>query len=336
MLVTGATGFVGSHVAKLLSERGYRVRALVRRSSRIDNLTGINCEPFYGDLRDADAVAQATAGCEWVFHVAADYRLWSRHPRDLYRTNVEGTVHVLRAAAASGVARVIYTSTVGALGIPGDGTPGNEETPTSLADMVGHYKRSKYLAEEEVHRFVEREGLDVVIVNPSTPVGEGDIRPTPTGRIIVDFLNRRMPAYVQTGLNVVDVRDVAAGHLLAAERGAPGRRYILGNANLTLKGLFDELASITDLPAPERAIPHGLAMAFAVCDTFITGALMGREPRASVEAVRMSARRMHFDSSRAVAELGLPQSPVREALTRAVEWFWAHGYVKQRPIRTTQ
>jgi len=329
VLVTGATGFIGSHVARLLVERGETVRVLVRRTSRIDNLTNLDCEPVYGDLQDPASLQKALQGCDALFHVAADYRLWARDPKELYRSNVEGTISILRAAKEAGVQKVVYTSTVGALGIPADGAPGTEETPVTLEDMVGHYKRSKFLAEEEARRFAAQEGLPVVIVNPSTPVGENDIKPTPTGKVIVDFLNGRMPAYIQTGLNLIDVRDVAQGHLLAAERGAPGERYILGNQNITLQGVLELLAEITGRKAPRRQISYGLAYAVARVDNWLFCGLLRRAPHIPLEGVRMARKCMYFDASKAVRELGLPQSPVRDALARAVEWFCAHGYVKR-------
>jgi dihydroflavonol-4-reductase len=328
VLVTGGTGFVGSHVARLLVERGDAVRALVRRTSRIDNLACLDVEPVYGDLQDPESLRQAVKGCEALFHVAADYRLWARDPKELCRSNVEGTCNILRAALEAGMERVVYTSTVGALGIPADGSPGTEETPVTLDDMVGHYKRSKFLAEEEARRFF-REGLPVVIVNPSTPVGENDIKPTPTGKVIVDFLNGRMPAYVQTGLNLIDVRDVAQGHLLAMERGAPGERYILGNRNITLQGILALLAEITGLPAPRHRIPYALACLAGQVDNWLFSTLLRREPHIPLEGVRMARKFMYFDASKAVHELGLPQCPIRDALARAVEWFRANGYVKE-------
>lgn len=327
-LVTGATGFVGSHVARALAERGACVRALVRRSSRIDNLADLDCEPVYGDLTDADSLARAVQGCDAVFHVAADYRLWSRDPRELYRANVDGTVNMLRAAASAGVQRVVYTSTVGALAAPVSDVPSDEDTPVTFGDMVGHYKRSKFLAEEQARRFHSQEGLDVVIVNPSTPVGERDIKPTPTGKIIVDFLNRRLPAFVDTGLNLIDVRDVAVGHVLAFERGKAGERYILGNENITLEGILKLLAEITGMPAPTRRIPYRLAYAAACADTWLFGTVLGREPHIPLEGVRMARKFMFFSSAKAVRELGLPQSPVRDALSRAVDWFRANGYIR--------
>jgi dihydroflavonol-4-reductase len=248
----------------------------------------------------------------------------------MYRANVEGTMSVLRAAEAAGAARIVHTSTVGTLGIPADGTPGNEETPVRLDDMIGHYKRSKFLAEAAARAYAKERGLHLVVVYPSTPVGERDVKPTPTGRMIVDFVAGRMPAYVDTGLNLVDVRDVAEGHILAAERGASGRGYILGNANLTLREILVELSAVTGIPAPAMRMPYWCAFAFAFVDTFWTGVLRGHEPRASLEAVRMARKLMFFDSFRAVCELDMPQSPVRAALQRAVEWFLGHGYCEPR------
>jgi len=326
VLVTGATGFVGSHIARALVARGDAVRVLVRRSSRLDNIAGLSCEPVVGDLLDAGSICDAVAGCDVVYHAAADYRLWSLRPRELYDANVQGSLNVLRAAASHRVRRVVYTSTVGVLGIPKDGGPGAEDAPVELADMVGHYKRSKFLADQEVRRFSAAEGLPVVTVCPSTPVGEGDLKPTPTGKVIVDFLNRRMPAYVQTGLNLIDVRDVAAGHLLAEERGVPGERYILGNQNMTLQQILETLAEITGMRAPRWQMPIWAALAAGYVDTGITGCLLRREPRVPIEGVRMARKMMFFDSSKAVRELGLPQSPVRDALARAVQWYRENGY----------
>jgi dihydroflavonol-4-reductase len=328
-LVTGGTGFVGCHVARALTARGERIRALARPQSRRDNLATLDpglVEIVCGDLTDPKSLREALDGCDTLYHVAADYRLWARDPQELYRANVEGTRSLLQAALEAGVARVVYTSTVGALGIPHDGSPGTEETPVAEADMIGHYKRSKFLAEEEARRFVEK-GLAVVIVNPSTPVGENDIKPTPTGRIIVDFLNRRLPAYVDTGLNLIDVRDVAAGILLAGERGRPGERYILGNRNLTLKAMLDTLAEITGLPAPRVRMPYAAAWLAVGIENLVVDRLLHRSPAHPFEGVRMARHKMFFDASRAVCELGLPQSPVRDALARAVDWFRANGYV---------
>ena len=325
-LVTGATGFVGAHVARALLDAGERVRCLVRAGSDRRNLEGLDVELVEGDLLDAASLRPGLDGIRRLFHVAADYRLFVRDPASIYRANVDGTRALYQAAAEAGVERVVHTSSVGALGLRDEGRPADEETPVVFEKVVGHYKRSKVLAEREAEAFAAR-GLDVVIVNPSTPVGEGDVKPTPTGKIIVDFLNRKMPAYVDTGLNLIDVHDVAIGHLLAAEKGQRGRKYILGNEDLTLKQILDLLASITGLSAPTRRVPHWIPLLVGAVDT--TGArLFGYEPRVALEAVRMSRHRMFFSSARAVRELGLPQSPVRGALERAVAWFRENGYVQ--------
>jgi dihydroflavonol-4-reductase len=324
-LVTGGTGFVGAHVVRALLRRDAEVRCLVREGSRRDNLEGLDVELVEGDLCDAGSLAPAMAGCDRVFHCAADYRLGAPDPAELYRTNVDGTRTLLAAAADAGVRRVVHTSSVGALGLRADGQPADENTPVTLDDMIGHYKRSKFLSERVAEEWADR-GLDVVIVNPSTPVGELDIKPTPTGRIIVDFLRGRMPAYVDTGMNLVDVRDVAEGHLLAAERGRAGRKYILGCRNMSLREMLEHLASITGRRAPRLRLPHWVPMTAArVAEA---GArLTGRTPVLTVEAVRMSQYRMYFDAGRAVRELEMPQSSVVEALARAVEWFRERGHV---------
>lgn len=331
-LVTGGTGFVGSHVARLLVSRGEPIRALARRGSRQDNLAAL--DPMYteivtGDLNDPESLRRAMAGCNALYHVAADYRLWSKDPDELYRTNVQGTCNILQAAADAGISRIVYTSTVGALGIPGDGAPGTEDTPVTESDMIGHYKRSKYLAEQQAARYAAN-GLPLVIVNPSTPVGENDIKPTPTGRIIVDFLNGRLPAYVDTGLNLVDVRDVAEGILLAGERGRPGERYILGCKNLTLKEMLEMLAGITGQRAPRIRMPYGIAWLAVGIENIVATRLLHREPAHPFEGVKMAQHRMFFDASKAVRELHLPQSSVTVALERAVEWFRANGYIREQ------
>lgn len=311
--------------------RGERIRVLARPSSRRDNLADLEpecVEVVCGDLTDSESLREAVRDCAQVYHVAADYRLWARDPQELYRANVEGTRYLLQAARDAGVARMVYTSTVGALGIPRDGSSGTEETPVSEADMIGHYKRSKFLAEQEARRFAE-EGLAVVIVNPSTPVGENDIKPTPTGQVIVDFLNRRLPAYVDTGLNLIDVRDVAAGILLAGERGRPGERYILGNVNLTLKAMLDLLAGVTGLPAPQVRMPYAVAWLAVGLENVVAERVLHRAPAHPFEGVKMARHHMFFDASKAVRELGLPQSPVQDALARAVDWFRANGYVRR-------
>jgi len=327
-LVTGATGFVGSALARALALHGARVRCLSRPASRRDNLEGLDVEVAVGDLRDRASLARAIAGCDTLFHCAADYRLFARDPSELYASNIDGTENMLAAAAEAGVARVVYTSTVGALGLKQDGTPADEQTPVTLGNMLGHYKRSKFLAERKAEAWAAR-GLPVVIVNPSTPVGERDIKPTDTGRLIVDFLNRRVPAYVDTGLNLIDVRDVAIGHVLAAEKGRTGERYILGHQNLSLRAIFELLGEITGLPAPRHRLPHWVPIAFAACDTALARLVPGRRPRVSLEAARLSRYTMFFDPTKAVRELGLPQTPVRQALERAVAWFRDHGYVRR-------
>lgn len=324
-LVTGGTGFVGAHVVRALLARGRAVRCLVRRESRRDNLTGLSAEIAFGDVMDRASAARALAGIDTLYHCAADYRLWSRDPGEISRVNVAGTQNVLAAAAEAGVAKVVYTSSVGALGLRGDGSPADETTPVERRHVVGRYKKSKYDAERVAEAWARR-GLPVVIVNPSTPVGERDIKPTPTGQMIVDFLNRRLPAYVDTGLNLVDVRDVAEGHLLAADRGKPGEKYILGNRNMTLQEILQTLSRLTGLPAPTVRLPHALPLAAAAVATLFAK-LTGRPPRISLESVRMSRHRMFFDAGKAVRELGLPQTPVEEALGRAVAWFRERGYV---------
>ena len=327
-LVTGGTGFVGSHLVRRLLEHGSEVRCLVRPASRLDNLRDLPVEFAHGDLRDADSLKQAMQGVRVVYHCAADYRLWCKDPREMYASNVNGSRNVMQAALDAGVERVVYTSTVGALGHHGDGRPANEATPVTIDDMIGHYKRSKFLAEEEVRAWAAR-GLPVVIVNPSTPVGELDIKPTPTGKIIVDFLKGKMFGYVDTGMNLIDVRDCAEGHLLAAERGRAGERYILGGVNLTLKEMFDALAGVTGMASPKMKVPHWVAESYARVENFWSLNLAHREPDVPLESVQMSRHKMWFDSAKAVAELGLPQGPIKNALARAVQWFQEHGYVKR-------
>lgn len=323
-LVTGGTGFVGANVVRELLRDGRTVRVLVRPSSDRRALAGLPVELCEGDLLDRASLQRAVAGVETLFHVAADYRLWARDPRPLYRANVEGTRAVLECAAEAGVPRVVYTSTVGALGIPKDGTPGTEETPVSLADMVGPYKASKFLAERVALDFAAR-GLPVVVVNPSAPVGPWDVKPTPTGEMIVDFMRGRMIASLDTGLNIVHVSDVARGHLLAADRGRVGERYILGHANLTLGEIFARLAEITGRAAPRWRMPYVVAWLSAACFEGLARA-GGGTPRVSLTAVRMARKRMFFSPAKAVRELGLPQTDVGEALRDAVEWFSTHGY----------
>jgi dihydroflavonol-4-reductase len=328
VMLTGATGFVGGNLLRLLVEKGFRVRCLVRPGPGERRVQGdAAVEVFPGDLRDAAQVEACAKGCEAVFHTAADYRLWVPDPRVMFEINVEGSRNVFRAARKARVSRVVHTSSVGALGIPGDGSPGREDTPVSLEELVGPYKRTKFLAEREADAAVQ-EGLDLVVVNPSTPVGPGDVKPTPTGRIIVDFLNRRMPAFVDTGLNLVHVRDVAEGHVLALQRGRTGEKYILGNQNLTLKEILDVLSEISSVPAPRVRLPRGPILCLAHASEAWSRWVTHREPRVSLDGVRMSAKKMFFDASKAIRELGLPQTPVRAALEEAVRWFADHGYVR--------
>lgn len=319
-LVTGASGFLGWHVARVLTERGYSVRALCRPSSQIRELA---VERVTGDLRDPDSLVRAVDGCELVFHVAADYRLWSRNPEDLYRSNVDGTRNLLDAAARAGVRRIVYTSTVGCIGMP-ENELGDESTPVSLDDMAGHYKRSKWLA-EQVALEKARSGLPVVIVNPTAPIGDHDWKPTPTGKIVVDFLRNKLPAFVDTGLNIVDARDIAAGHVLAAERGRIGERYILGCENLTLEQILHRLANLAGKPAPKTKIPYALAYATGVITTAFAN-LSGREPLAPLEGVKMARKKMFVTHAKAANELGFAPGPAESALEKAVKWFRDNGY----------
>ena len=325
VFITGATGFIGSHVAQELSRRGAQLRILVRPTSKLENLTGLEAETVTGDLTKADALRSAVAGCDAVMHVAADYRLWVTDPNIMHATNVTGTRELLKLACEVGVRRVVYTSSVATMGFKSDGTIVDEETPVSLGEMIGHYKRSKFLGELEAIK-AAKAGQHVMILNPTTPIGPGDSKPTPTGRIIVDFLNRNFPAYVDTGLNLVDVAEVARMHVVALERGTPGERYILGGENLTLKQILDRMSAITGLPSPTMKVPHAVAMAFAFFDENFTGKLRGKEPRATVEAVRMGKKMMFASSSKAERELGFQVVPIYNALRAAIEWFVTHGY----------
>ena len=323
--VTGATGFLGSHVARVLSEQGADLRLLVRSTSNLKNLEGLKAETSTGDLRDAASLEKAIFGCDTVFHVAADYRLWVRDPNEMYRSNVAGTRALLEAARNNGVGRVIYTSSVATVGFTSAGHPADEDSPVSLADMIGHYKRSKFMA-EQVALEAGRTGMHVVTVNPTTPIGEQDVKPTPTGRIVVDFLKRKFPAYVETGLNLVDVRECARGHVAALEKGRTGERYILGGEDLTLKQILDMLGQITGLPSPKIKLPYIFAFAAGVVDEAVTGLLLRREPRATVDTVRMGKKKMFASSAKAERELGWKIVPIDGALRRAVEWFRANGY----------
>jgi len=324
IFVTGATGFVGSHVARLAAEQGAELRLLTRRTSATANLPK-GAELVQGDLREPAKFAEALRGCDALIHVAADYRLWVPDPAEMYKANVEGTRELLRLAREADVRRVVYTSSVATMGFRKDASAVDEETPVSEADMIGHYKRSKWLAEQEAIA-AARAGQEVLILNPTTPVGTMDVKPTPTGRIIVDFLNKKFPAYVDTGLNLVDVGEIARMHLAALERGRFGERYILGGENLTLKQILDRLGAMTGVPSPRMKVPHGVAMAFAFFDETVTGKLRGREPRATVEAVRMGKKMMWASSAKAERELGWRVLPVDNALREAVEWFVANGY----------
>lgn len=323
--VTGATGFLGSHVARQLLKQGAELRLLVRPTSRTDNIDGLPLERVIGDLRDVASLKRGMDGCEYVFHVAADYRLWSVNGQELYDSNVDGTRNILKAARESGARRVVYTSSVATMGFGNNGRMTNESTPVTLANMIGDYKRSKFMAEQLVLG-AARGGQDVVVVNPTTPIGERDIKPTPTGRIVVDFLKRKFPAYVDTGLNLVDVIDCADGHLLAMEKGVPGERYILGGENLTLKQILDKLAAITGLPSPSIRMPYAVAYATGVVDTLVTGKMRQREPRVTLDSVRMGRKKMFVTSAKAERELGWNPAPVDAALRRAVDWFRANGY----------
>ena len=327
--VTGATGFLGSHVARVLAEQGSDLRLLVRPTSDLRNLEGLNADRVAGDLRDPASIEKALSGCDVVFHVAADYRLWVRDPAEMYRSNVEGTRCLLEAARKQGVRRVVYTSSVATMGFTSKTNYGNvadEQSPVGIDDMIGHYKRSKFMA-EQVAVEAARSGVDVVIVNPTTPIGERDIKPTPTGRIVVDFLKRKFPAYVETGLNLVDATECARGHVQALEKGRAGERYILGGENLTLKQILDRLGAITGLKSPTVKLPYFFALATGVVDEMVMGRLLGREPRATIDAVRMGRKMMFVSSVKAERELGWRTVPVEGALRRSVEWFRANGYV---------
>jgi len=324
--VTGATGFLGSHVARVLAAQGADLRLLIRSTSNLKNLQGLKADTVTGDLRNALSLEKAISGCDTVFHVAADYRLWVRDPNEMYRSNVDGTRAILDAARKNSVRRVVYTSSVATIGFTGDGSTADEDSPVSLSDMIGHYKRSKFMA-EQIAMDAGRSGMQVVTVNPTTPIGEQDVKPTPTGRIVVDFLKRKFPAYVETGLNLVDVRECARGHVAALENGRSAERYILGGENLSLKQILDQLSQITGLPSPTVKLPYFFAFAAGVVDEAVTGMILRREPRATVDTVRMGKKKMFASSAKAERELGWKLVPVENALRRAVEWFRANGYV---------
>jgi dihydroflavonol-4-reductase len=332
--VTGASGFIGANVAHELVARGHHIKVLLRSGGTAPGLAGLDCERIKGDVSDRALLESAMRGCDWCFHVAASYHLWLRDYAPMYAANVDGTRNVIESAAAAGCRRIVYTSTVGCIGLPGtingEIVPTDESTPVSEAQMSNHYKRSKWQA-EQVALELARKGLPVVIVNPSAPIGPRDVKPTPTGQVIVDFLNRAMPGYVDTGLNYVHVRDVAIGHILAAEKGRIGERYILGNAegNWTMKKAFQVLEEITGIPGPKMRVPLFIALGAAYVNEGISF-FTGKAPKAPVAGVRMAKYKMYFNPAKAVRELRLPQTPPRQALTDAVEWFRQNGYVKEK------
>ena len=325
IFLTGTTGFVGHHVAKALAAEGADLRLLVRKTSSLKNLEGIPGDTVVGDLASPESFRSALAGCDAVMHVAADYRLWIRDPAAMYRANVDGTRDLLRLAREAKVPRVVYTSSVATMHFFTNGIVSNEDTPVSLKDMVGHYKRSKFLAEQQAIAAAQN-GQQVMILNPTTPIGPNDAKPTPTGRIFVDFLNHKFPAYVDTGLNIVDVNEVARTHVAALSKGTPGRRHILGGENLTLKQILDKMSAITGIPSPTTKIPFAVAAAYAFFEELITGRIRGKEPRATLEEVRMGRKKMFASSARAQQELGFRIVPVYPAMRAAIEWFRANGY----------
>ena len=325
-LVTGVTGFIGANVARALLDHGREIRVLIREGSDRRNVpSGDGVELFQGDLRDGPRVAEAVKGCEEVYHVAADYRFWAADPKEIYDSNVEGTRHLLEGAHKHGVSRFIHTSSVGTIGLADQPRPCREETGYAPGQFTSHYKKSKLQAENLVLDYVKR-GLPAVIVNPSTPIGPWDRKPTPTGQIIVDFMTGKLPAYVKTGLNFVHVKDVAQGHLLAAKKGKLGERYILGNANLSMHAFLSMLGKLTDKKAPRIRIPYSVAFLVGAASTGYAHAVSKKAPKVPLEAVKMSKRFMFFDSSKAIAELGLPQTPVEVAAADALDWFEKNGY----------
>ena len=325
VFLTGATGFVGHHVARALAAEGADLRLLIRKTSNLANLEGIPGNTHLGDLSQPETLKPALAGCDAVVHVAADYRLWIRDPEAMYRANVDGTRDLLKLAREAGVERVVYTSSVATMHFRRDGLIINEDTPVSLGDMVGHYKRSKFLAEQEAIKAAQ-DGQQVIILNPTTPIGANDRKPTPTGRIFVDFLNGKFPAYMDTGLNLVDVGEVARTHVAALTKGQPGHRYILGGENLTLKQILDKMSAITGIPSPTLKIPFAVAATYAFFEEWITGRIRGREPRATLEEVRMGRKKMYASSAHAQQELGFRIMPVYPAMRAAIEWFRTNGY----------
>jgi dihydroflavonol-4-reductase len=333
VFLTGSTGFVGSHVAREYVAAGAELRLLTRTTSKLAAIEGLAAEVVVGDLRQPEALRTAIRGCDALVHVAADYRLWVRDPKEMYAANVDGTRELLRIAREETVGKVVYTSSVATMGFKMDASIVDENSPVLLADMIGPYKRSKFMAEQETIAAAKM-GQHVMVLNPTTPIGAGDAKPTPTGRIVVDFLNRKFPAYVDTGLNLVDVSEVARMHLVALERGTPGERYILGGENLTLKQILDRMSAITGLPSPTMKVPHAVAMTFAFFDETITGKIRGKEPRATVEAVRMGRKYMFASSAKAERELGFQVLPIYNAMRAAIEWFVARGYAPPFPRQT--
>ena len=324
--VTGATGFVGSSLVRLLLKEGFQVGILARKNSSLVNVEDLDLSLHYGDLRDLKSLEKALAGYDYLFHVAADYRLWVPRPEEIYENNVQGTKNIMDAAIRTGIRRVVYTSSVATLGLKKDGTPADEDTPVSLKDMIGHYKRSKFMAEKAVRNLAESGKLDVVIVNPSTPVGPRDIKPTPTGRMILEAAQGKMPAYVDTGLNIVHVDDVSMGHLLALQKGQTGRRYILGAENMTLKEILDTIASLTNRPPPRIRLPHNLILPMAFVFEAISR-ITGKEPLATVDGVKLARKRMFFTSKRAERELGYTHRPARMAIADAIKWYTQQGLI---------
>lgn len=325
--ITGATGFVGGNLIRELLNQGIKVRALARKGSDLSNLSGLAIEQVEGGLNDEKLLEKALSGCEWLFHVAAHYSLCLKDSQAIYQANVEGTKNILSAARLAGVKRIVHTSSVAAIGVAAEGQIADEQTTTSLNVLISDYKKSKFLS-EELARNAAKGGLPVIIVNPSTPIGPYDVKPTPTGDIVLKFLRRQMPVYVHTGLNLVDVRDVAKGHILAAEKGKIGERYILGNKDVTLKEMLDILAKITNLPAPKRSIPHWIPIAVSYIDELVISRFLGREPTVTINGAKMACHPMYYTSQKAVKELGLPQTPIETALKDAVEWFQNNGYLK--------
>jgi dihydroflavonol-4-reductase len=324
--VTGGTGFVGANLIRLLLEKGYAVRALARGNSSLNNLKDLDIEVVKGDLSDVERLASQLRGCQVLFHVAAHYSLWQKDQQALYQSNVVGTRNILAAARVAGVERTVYTSSVAAIGVPADGSVADESYQSRPEKLIGDYKKSKYYAEQEAHHAV-KEGQDLVIVNPSTPIGPWDIKPTPTGDMVLRFLRHQMPTYLDTGLNLIHVQDVVMGHLLALERGKTGQRYILGNQNLTMAEILQQLAQITQIPAPQRPIPAWIPLGVAWIDEMVL-ARLGKTPSVPIDGVKMARQKMFYDASKAVRELGLPQTPVTTALQEAVDWFTNQGYIK--------